>query len=83
MLFYAESYVKWCLAITILENWNLKRNVGLYFSNGGCLDSFFACLEKCDHDILIIDAIFPFCFFKAIIHKIVQNSFTARENIHA
>jgi len=46
-------------------------------------DSFCACLKKCNHNILIVNASFLFFLIEAIINKIVQNGSAFRENIHA
>jgi len=76
-----ESKVKWCVAINILNNRNLKGKMRFHIP-GYYRDSFCGCLKKCKHNFLIVDATF-LSLVKAIIHKIVQRGFTARENIHA
>jgi len=81
-----ESNVKWCAAIVILNNRNLKGNTGFrieFHFCGGLNHSFFACFKKCKHDFLIVDATSFFLQVKAIFHKTVQNGFAFREDIHA
>ena len=47
-----ESNVEWCSAMTVLYNWNLKRNRGFYLAVA--YYSFFGCLKKSKHNVLII-----------------------------
>jgi hypothetical protein len=49
----SESNIEWCSAITVLNNWNLNGNRGFYLTVG--YYSFFGCLKKSKHKVLIIN----------------------------
>lgn len=76
-----ESNVEWCSAVTVLNNWNLKGNRGFYLTVA--YYSFFSCLKKSQHNVLIIKSTIRRITLEAIVDKIVQNGVAARENIHS
>ena len=82
MLFLdGESKVKWCSAIKVLNNGNLKGDILLKITESHV--SLLGCFKKCKHNALIIEHthLLALIRFEAIIYKDVQGGLSIRENI--